>query len=534
MAKLDYEIYSPLGSGMSTPPCTRLATPKNPVTISAPTTPPKSSFLLPQQIQTSISDVSHHQKIWLTASSNISISQHASNISILSFSKHNNASLLSQSDACINICKCFTGASLFAIPWALKQSGMLLGLVSLLCLAVMTYYTLYWLAECGHMHPSMTHPTYPDIAYTALGSSGFYISWIAILCMTIGVCSSYLVFIGSQTQHLLPSNTLNQNEIILIVGVPMILLSLLRSYRLLVPFNILGLISLVCAVVIVCLEAATNIEQHNATKHYYYYNKNLANYPLFLGNAAFAFLIHSVILPIEQSMRDRSDKTVSREYTKALRFALVFVTVLFACFAALAYYAFGDAVCGNIMNNLDSDEWYSKLVIVSLCLNLFFTYPLFLFPMVECLEMSLLKKNRWIQMQRNGLRICLVLLTCAISVVIPDFEKLTGLTGAFGNNVLGLILPPVMYFRLLQQSHNTAHVKLSDKLTGLTGAFGNNVLGLILPPVMYFRLLQQSHNNAHVKLSDKLTGLTGAFGNNVLGLILPPVMYFRLLQQSHN
>lgn len=53
--------------------------------------------------------------------------------------------------AIINLCKCFSGASIFAMPWALRQSGLLLGAVSILILAVLTYYTLYWIGKCSHL-----------------------------------------------------------------------------------------------------------------------------------------------------------------------------------------------------------------------------------------------------------------------------------------------------------------------------------------------------------------------------------------------
>jgi len=49
---------------------------------------------------------------------------------------------------------------------------------------------------------------------------------------------------------------------------------------------------------------------------------------------------------------------------------------------------------------------------------------------------------------RNLLRGFLVLCTFGISVGIPNFQQITGLTGAFGNNVLGFIMPPLMILKL--------------------------------------------------------------------------------------
>ena len=59
--------------------------------------------------------------------------------------------------------------------------------------------------------------------------------------MTVGVCGSYLVFIGSQVSDLINVKWLTQTVATAIIAVPMIFLALARSYSFLVPFNILGI-----------------------------------------------------------------------------------------------------------------------------------------------------------------------------------------------------------------------------------------------------------------------------------------------------
>ncbi|ETO30897.1 hypothetical protein RFI_06226, partial [Reticulomyxa filosa] len=92
------------------------------------------------------------------------------------------------------------------------------------------------------------------------------------------------------------------------------------------------------------------------------------------------------------------------------------------------------------------------LVKIFLSADLFFTYALFLFPVTESLERTLWDPatfgERSIEIKRNILRGILVFATCGIALLVPSFQVLTGLTGAFGNNVLGLILPPLMYVKL--------------------------------------------------------------------------------------
>ena len=47
----------------------------------------------------------------------------------------------------------------------------------------------------------------------------------------------------------------------------------------------------------------------------------------------------------------------------------------------------------------------------------------------------------------NGLRALVAILIAAVALGVPFFSLLTGLTGGFGNNILGFILPPLFYYK---------------------------------------------------------------------------------------
>jgi hypothetical protein len=93
------------------------------------------------------------------------------------------------------------------------------------------------------------------------------------------------------------------------------------------------------------------------------------------------------------------------------------------------------------------------LVRIFLSLDLLFTAALFLFPTSEILEFALLDrtlfgKSRTVEMQRNLLRFIMVMVTAAVALAIPFFSVMTGLTGVFGSNLLGFLLPPSIYIKL--------------------------------------------------------------------------------------
>jgi hypothetical protein len=66
----------------------------------------------------------------------------------------------------------------------------------------------------------------------------------------------------------------------------------------------------------------------------------------------------------------------------------------------------------------------------------------------------------WLEeMKRNVIRAVLVGVTAAIALAIPFFSLLTGLSGVFGNNLLGVILPPIIYVRLQHQCGYWRHIR---------------------------------------------------------------------------
>jgi hypothetical protein len=141
-----------------------------------------------------------------------------------------------------------------------------------------------------------------------------------------------------------------------------------------------------------------------------------------MGNAAFLFLVPTVMLPLEQSMQvqsvgsrqhngksyqaqdfgqeqDQEEIAASETESNALRarleqgqrfrdlftYSLVCVTVLNLPFTVFAYMSFGDSVKDNVIDNL-TPGLVTNVVKVLLCVDLLFTGVLFLFPISEGLD----------------------------------------------------------------------------------------------------------------------------------------------------
>lgn len=122
-----------------------------------------------------------------------------------------------------------------------------------------------------------------------------------------------------------------------------IMFSFLRNFSFLAPTSVLGIMALLFAVIVSFSDAAADNSFKPLSEYPLF---RYETFPLFLGNAAFLYLIHSVVLPTEQAMKDNS------KYTVALNYSMVFVTVLNLVYATLTYMLYAEKTQGNVIDNI--------------------------------------------------------------------------------------------------------------------------------------------------------------------------------------
>jgi amino acid permease len=106
-----------------------------------------------------------------------------------------------ENDAVVNLSKAMLGAASFELPWALDQSGLWSGLLSMALFGVVSAHTLKLLARCRKV--SRNHnSSYEDLGREAYGENGAAMVTFAVVSMSLGVCAAYLVFVASQLQRL--------------------------------------------------------------------------------------------------------------------------------------------------------------------------------------------------------------------------------------------------------------------------------------------------------------------------------------------
>ena len=383
----------------------------------------------------------------------------------------------------INITKCFVGAASFELPWAFAEAGAAGGVIGVVVLAILSTFSLQKLARCSSLvleqrlaakQATGIMPTYPDVGRAAFGPFGGFLAWFGVVAMSLGVCGSYLVFICSSLTYL--TGWGSQTIWVLLILPLICVLSWVRHVSTFAWTSSFGVFALVAAVIIATVDAAQN--GHNVTidwtnedpdGNYTMPLFKLETYPLFLGNAGYLYLISTAILPVSQSM------SKPKEFQRAFVPSVLFVTVVNVLFGVYAAVRYGGHVCptgynqtnvtlincveSNVLSNMVPGI-LAQVVQWLLVIDLIFTTIVFLFPLNEAIENAVLARlskpapgiaNFWASMHTwavNGLRTLVAIAIAAVALGIPIFSLLTGLTGGFGNNILGFILPPLFYFKL--------------------------------------------------------------------------------------
>ena len=220
-----------------------------------------------------------------------------------------------------NLTKAFLGAAGFALPYALSQGGLVAGLSSMLVFAFASAHTLKLLQRCRMIltHPSWMHgqpmvnPTYVDIGSAAFGKQGRIAVIFGIIAMSLGVCSAYLVFIGKTLHSVFERfgftpgvDGMPSQMPALLMSLPLaILISLLGRWdSFLTCSSACGLAMISSAMIIVSIYAIFN----GAGREWSNFSPGAplyvdpTHYPVFFGNAAFLFCIHTVAIPVAQSI----------------------------------------------------------------------------------------------------------------------------------------------------------------------------------------------------------------------------------------
>jgi proton-coupled amino acid transporter len=432
--------------------------------------------------------------------------------------------------------KTFAGAGSFALPWALKQAGVVTGIIGIILVAILSNYTMQLLVKCRRyiqregeyrdsdywqirklrqhidttnqgtdneefIYPKRKEPalieessssdpndyiydkerifTYVDLGYEAMGNFGTWLVYILITTCNMGVCTVYLVFIGKLMNSMVPQVDL---RLWMLLAMPVLMpLSWIRTYKFMSPISFFGVISLLTALgSVIVYGFMEKVHEMRWPWQYGSYSWiNFGTLPLFIGIALFLFNTHTMVLPIEQSMKNR------RWYGWTLTVGFIFIALVNMFFAILCFSFFGVEVQDDVTKNLPENSAWVLVIKSLLCAELALTYGVVLMPISELVvDQKILSKvsptawNGWFfSLLGTGARSILVLITLVVAEIFGSrFALVMSFIGGVSPNALGFICPSLFYLIIMRRKYGFIPFMINCLiiLVGFTAMFWNS------------------------------------------------------------
>lgn len=367
-----------------------------------------------------------------------------------------------------NLVNAIVGSGIVGIPYAIKQSGFLAGIVLVILCAFLTEKSLRLLvATAKHVHC----PSYETTAEAAFGVAGFRFVAINMLIMAYGAMLSYLMIVKECFSALFgvdPENVPVRRSILLVISLAVQFpLSTKRDMADLAFTSRLSVIIDTLLVFFVACNApwASSLERIGGTTGLF---QDVVRYDtLFvgLGVLSFAFVCQHSAFIIAGSL----EKPTIARWSIVTKSALALCGFLALLCGVSGYVGFLDETRGNVLQNLPSDSWTASVARAMLGCTMLFVYPLESFVARHVCVVLLFAGRRAHEgddstiLNRRDRRVGLTALLY-LSAVIPaaifdDLGPVLAVSGAIGGSSLSYIGPGLVFLGV----HGDRFINLVEK-----------------------------------------------------------------------
>ncbi|GMH98572.1 hypothetical protein TrST_g7065 [Triparma strigata] len=351
--------------------------------------------------------------------------------------------------AVANFLNSIVGAGIIGIPFALKECGLVAGLLLLTWVGYLTSQSVQMIVEMGR---DLNVMDYEKLAEKIFGRKGYTTISIFMLILAFGAMVAYCVVIGDIVPEILGitrTATSRALSIILCSGGVMLPLSLLKNMSNLAFTSFISCAADIVLVFIIMFCSPISETVAEAGGFFAVLGSSILRPGTIfsgLGAMSFAFVCHHSSFIVSESLRDSTTErwamvtniSVGMAYTMCLFLGL------------FGYLGFLADTEGNILKSFVGEVGGGILTSgrVMLALTMFFTYPMESFVARHSVVCLIWGEEAAADIQRGRrmmVTVCLYLAALLLSLVLPDLGIVLELTGAISGSFLAYILPSSMY-----------------------------------------------------------------------------------------
>ncbi|KAF9608544.1 hypothetical protein IFM89_009910 [Coptis chinensis] len=288
------------------------------------------------------------------------------------------------------------GSGILALAWSVAQLGWIIGPISLLAFASITYYTSTLLADCYRCPDPITgsrNHTYMSAVKSYLGPKNVIACFIAQHTNLWGAMVSYTITSATSMRAIARSYCFHKHEttgcsasgnsFMIMFGAINILLSQFPNLEKITWLSVVAAVmSFGYSTISFCLCMAKWIShggirgslmgimsREDATLSSA--SKTWSTFQA-LGNIAFAFTYAEVLIEIQDTLRSPPSENVTMK--KASLYGIGITTIFYIAIGCTGYAAFGDSVPGNILAGFYEPFWLVDVANVFIVVHLVGAY----------------------------------------------------------------------------------------------------------------------------------------------------------------
>ncbi|XP_049359496.1 lysine histidine transporter 2-like [Solanum verrucosum] len=347
------------------------------------------------------------------------------------------------------------GAGVLGLPYAMSQLGWGVGVTVMVLAWVITLYTLWQMVQMHEMVPGKRFDRYHELGQEAFGEKlGLWIVVPQQLLVEVGVNIVYMVTGGKSLQKIYETgcpncHPLKTSYFILMFGCVHFFLSFCPN------FNSITLISFLAAVMSLSYSTigwGASVHKGISPEVDYSPRASTSTGRVFgslsaLGDIAFAFAGHNVVLEIQATMPSTPEKPSKKPMWKGVIIAYIVVAICYFPVAFVGYRVFGNSVEDNILISLQKPAWLIIMANAFVVVHVIGSYQVFAMGVFDLIESYLAKQRNFnpTKTLRVIVRTGYVALTMFLAISFPFFGGLLGFFGGFAFAPTTYFLPCIIW-----------------------------------------------------------------------------------------
>ncbi|XP_057674205.1 sodium-coupled neutral amino acid transporter 3-like isoform X2 [Corythoichthys intestinalis] len=367
-----------------------------------------------------------------------------------------------------NLSNAIMGSGILGLSYAMSNTGIILFLVLLICIACLSSYSIHLLLRSAGF---VGIRAYEHLGMRAFGHPGKILAAVIITLHNIGAMSSYLFIVKSELPLVIQAFRgqadgsddwfMNGNYLILIVTVCIILpLALMKHLGYLgytSGFSLSCMVFFLSAVIYKRFHIGCPLEvfsNHSVTTEH---SGNMCVTKFFTVNQetayaipilAFAFVCHPEVLPIYTELRNPTKRRMQNVGNISIlgMFIMYFLT---ATFGYLTFYENTEAELLHTYSKVDPLDTLILCVRFAVLIAVTLTVPVVLFPIRRALQQLLFPGKPFHWVRHVVIALCLLSVVNLLVILVPNIRDIFGITGATTAPSLIFILPGLFYIRII-------------------------------------------------------------------------------------